>query len=185
MPDLQLLTPPAIVFTLPLATRPLPRAYRAAVTVPPLPTPTPAAELFTRYGPDGEPLPLATITTTIAAAAATAPTTEATAVSTETPNAAAAAAATAAGGSAGPTPAAPTAASPAAPASANCVVYWFEADCGPGGWLSTCPGSSCTYFGHWVQNVAFLEVGATGMWANARPSMQHAQSRHLIDFITP
>ncbi|GIL48462.1 hypothetical protein Vafri_4979, partial [Volvox africanus] len=41
--------------------------------------------------------------------------------------------------------------------SATCIVYWFEADCGIGGWLSTQPGSSCTYYGHWVQNVQFLE----------------------------
>ncbi|EFJ51147.1 hypothetical protein VOLCADRAFT_116501, partial [Volvox carteri f. nagariensis] len=56
-----------------------------------------------------------------------------------------------------PEAAAASSATAAVPTSANCVLYWFEADCGAGGWLSTQPGSSCTYFGHWVQNVHFLE----------------------------
>lgn len=37
---------------------------------------------------------------------------------------------------------------------AHCVLYWFEADCGEGGVLSTAPGK--TRFGHWVQNVELL-----------------------------
>ncbi|KAG2486746.1 hypothetical protein HYH03_014671 [Edaphochlamys debaryana] len=45
----------------------------------------------------------------------------------------------------------------AGPGSANCVVYWFEADCGSGGWISTQPGSSSTYYGHWTSNVQFLD----------------------------
>ena len=39
----------------------------------------------------------------------------------------------------------------------DCIVYWFEADCGAGGWLSTRPGSSCTRLGHWEQSVQFLK----------------------------
>ncbi|GLI69344.1 hypothetical protein VaNZ11_013930, partial [Volvox africanus] len=31
--------------------------------------------------------------------------------------------------------------------AATSIVYWFEADCSTGGWLSTQPGSSCTYYG--------------------------------------
>ncbi|KAF6255386.1 hypothetical protein COO60DRAFT_216233 [Scenedesmus sp. NREL 46B-D3] len=37
-----------------------------------------------------------------------------------------------------------------------CVVSWFEADCGAGGWLSTAPGT--TKYGHWQQSVEFVAV---------------------------
>jgi len=45
---------------------------------------------------------------------------------------------------------------PAWPAVANCVVHWFEADCGAGGWLSTGPGRTAPG-GAWVQSVELLE----------------------------
>eukprot|EP00775_Hariotina_reticulata_P012487 gene12487-12621_t len=35
-----------------------------------------------------------------------------------------------------------------------CVISWFEADCGCGGWLATRPGS--TKYGHWQQSVEFV-----------------------------
>lgn len=38
--------------------------------------------------------------------------------------------------------------------AANCIVHWFEADCGEAGWLSTGPGH--TYYGHWTQSVDFM-----------------------------
>jgi hypothetical protein len=42
----------------------------------------------------------------------------------------------------------------AAAAKELCVVSWFEADCGAGGWLSTAPGT--TKYGHWQQSVEFV-----------------------------
>ena len=38
---------------------------------------------------------------------------------------------------------------------ADCIVSWFEADLGEGGWLSTGPGLVAAG-GHWVQNVQLL-----------------------------
>lgn len=38
---------------------------------------------------------------------------------------------------------------------ADCIVSWFEADLGEGGWLSTGPGL-VSAGGHWVQNVQLL-----------------------------
>ncbi len=38
----------------------------------------------------------------------------------------------------------------------NCAVYWFEADCGEGGWLSTGPGYC--HYGHWSQCFDFDAV---------------------------
>lgn len=46
------------------------------------------------------------------------------------------------------------AAAAAAAAKELCVVSWFEADCGAGGWLSTAPGT--TKYGHWQQSVEFV-----------------------------
>ncbi|KXZ43839.1 hypothetical protein GPECTOR_79g118 [Gonium pectorale] len=44
-------------------------------------------------------------------------------------------------------------------AAARALQAWapWKADCGAGGWLSTCPGSGSTYYGHWAQNVQFLD----------------------------
>ncbi|KAG2432543.1 hypothetical protein HXX76_008888 [Chlamydomonas incerta] len=133
-PDLRLLTRPVSVATLSLqAARPLPRAFRAAADAEPLPAPTPLAELgFTRCDPDGQPLPAPAAAPAPAASAAA--TTAATATATETAAAAA----------------------EVEPPVGNCVVFWFEADCGAGGWISTAPGSGSTYHGHWIQNVQFL-----------------------------
>ncbi|KAF8067170.1 hypothetical protein HT031_002217 [Scenedesmus sp. PABB004] len=41
-----------------------------------------------------------------------------------------------------------------AAAAELCVVSWFEADCGDGGWLSTAPGA--TKYGHWQQSLEFV-----------------------------
>jgi hypothetical protein len=49
-----------------------------------------------------------------------------------------------------------TAAAAAASCKELCVVSWFEADCGAGGWLSTAPGT--TKYGHWQQSVEFVAV---------------------------
>lgn len=43
--------------------------------------------------------------------------------------------------------------------SGLCVVSWFEADCGAGGWLSTAPGN--TKYGHWQQSVEFVQAPLT------------------------
>ena len=40
--------------------------------------------------------------------------------------------------------------------TADCIVSWFEADMGDGGWLSTAPGHT-TRHGHWVQTIQFIE----------------------------
>lgn len=62
---------------------------------------------------------------------------------------------------AAPSPAAQAAAPGSAPETslpdANCIVHWFEADCGAGGVVSTAPGT--TPWGHWVQNVELLAEG--------------------------
>ncbi|GIL74533.1 hypothetical protein Vretifemale_4525, partial [Volvox reticuliferus] len=112
VPDLLLLSEPVEVCCMRLDANPLPRAFRAAATAPPLRRPTLISQLFRREGPDGGDLPLPPLPQP---------------------------------GAAGPV------------TSATCIVYWFEADCGAGRWLSTQPGSSCTYYGHWVQNVHFLD----------------------------
>lgn len=39
------------------------------------------------------------------------------------------------------------------------VVFWFEADCAAGGWISTAPG--CTSSGHWTQVVELLAEPVT------------------------
>ena len=44
---------------------------------------------------------------------------------------------------------------------ADCIVSWFEADCGEGGWLSSGP-SGCKRT-HWGQNVHFLAGVAQGL----------------------
>lgn len=50
----------------------------------------------------------------------------------------------------------PTTSGAGAIATADCVVSWFEADCGEGGWMSTAPGAVGGGRGHWMQSVQFL-----------------------------
>lgn len=57
------------------------------------------------------------------------------------------------------------AAAAAAAAKELCVVSWFEADCGAGGWLSTAPGT--TKYGHWQQSVEFVAAPAAAAVAAA------------------
>ena len=41
--------------------------------------------------------------------------------------------------------------------AADCIVSWFEADLGEGGWISTGTSLSSSPSGHWVQSVQLLE----------------------------
>lgn len=49
----------------------------------------------------------------------------------------------------------------AARAHRLCVVSWWEADCGAGGWLSTRPGK--TALGHWQQSLEWLTPSAPAL----------------------
>lgn len=69
------------------------------------------------------------------------------------------------------------------PAFANCIVHWFKADCGAGGWLSTGPGN--TLYGHWVQNVELLpEPFPVHVIKDSNGGMMAAlQLHYLVDHI--